>query len=373
MSLYPNATIAVIICTVFPIMSGLAVGLRSYAHRRLLGSPFRTDDYLIIFGQIIALSTCIMGVYGACEAGFGWPLREIARFGVQESFGKMVLVSHVLWASSISVIRIALLFYYRRLFSTRTFMIADTTVIFLSVLWWLTAILTTTISFTWNPQFQQTQFSINFFAWMIAATVMNISLDIATLTLPVFVIGSLKLSGNKKIMVSGIFTLGIFCIIASVVRLYYIVTFYIIKHPTPEESASAIFHAFIWAIIEPCTSIIAASLPTYAPIIKKLYSKGYLNALGPFSSRKDTIDSVKKSTTRVGTNGVGARNDTQVSGRPERSGGKGWTELRSPRGVDVFGGNEIGIGNDDDNKIGMGRKEGLEMHVLNKPGDVHMG
>ncbi|KAF7871865.1 hypothetical protein EAF04_003972 [Stromatinia cepivora] len=368
MPLYSNSIAAVIICVLFPFLSGLAVGLRSYAQKRLLGSPFRTDDYLLIFGQIIALSTCMMGIYGACAAGFGWPLQDIARFGVEEPFGKMVLASHVLWASSVSVVRIGLLFYYRRLFSTRTFMIADTTVIILSVLWWMTAVLTTTISFTWDAEFQQAQFSINFFGWMIAATVMNISLDIATLALPVFVIRSLMLSRKKKIMVSGIFTLGIFCIVASLVRLYYIATFYIIKHPTPEESASAIFHAFIWAIIEPCTSIIAASLPTYAPLIKKIYSKGYLKALGPFSSGKNTQNSAKKSIAVVRPNGSSG-NDSQVPKRPERQGGKRWTELRNLRGEDVFGGNRSGNGNE----VRVGIKEGLEMHVLSKPAGVYMG
>ncbi|KAJ8059176.1 hypothetical protein OCU04_012149 [Sclerotinia nivalis] len=356
MPLYPDAIAAVIICVVFPFLSGLAVGLRSYAQKRLLGSPFRTDDYLLTFGQIIALSTCIMGIYGACAAGFGWPLQDIARFGVEEPFGKvipppqlihqcensnprkMVLASHVLWASSVSVVRIGLLFYYRRLFSTRTFMIADTAVIILSVLWWMTAVLTTTISFTWNAKFQQAQFSINFSGWMIAATVMNISLDIATLALPVFVIGTLMLSRKKKIMVSGIFTL-----------------------------ASAIFHAFIWAIIEPCTSIIAASLPTYAPIIKRIYSKGYLNALGPLSSGKNTPNSAKKSIAVVRPNGGGG-NDSQV---PKRPGGKGWMELRNLRGEDVFGENENDKG--DFNEVRARVKGGLEMHVLSKPGGVYMG
>lgn len=52
MPLYPNAIAAIVICAVCPTLSGLAVGLRSYAQRGLLGSPFRTDDYLIIFGQV---------------------------------------------------------------------------------------------------------------------------------------------------------------------------------------------------------------------------------------------------------------------------------------------------------------------------------
>jgi hypothetical protein len=35
------------------------------------------------------MATCIMGIYGACKVGFGWPLEEVARLGVQEDFGKV--------------------------------------------------------------------------------------------------------------------------------------------------------------------------------------------------------------------------------------------------------------------------------------------
>jgi hypothetical protein len=35
------------------------------------------------------MATCIMGIYGACKVGFGWPLEDVARYGVQEDFGKV--------------------------------------------------------------------------------------------------------------------------------------------------------------------------------------------------------------------------------------------------------------------------------------------
>ncbi|PQE20128.1 GPCR family protein [Rutstroemia sp. NJR-2017a BBW] len=64
------------------------------------------------------------------------------------------------------------------------------------------------------------------------------------------------------------------CVVASGVRLYYIAAYYQVKHPSPEIAESAIFHSFLWAIIEPCASILAASLPTYSPVVRK-YEEEY--------------------------------------------------------------------------------------------------
>ncbi|PQE20124.1 integral membrane protein [Rutstroemia sp. NJR-2017a BBW] len=206
--LYPNALTAIIVCVTFAIISGVAVSLRTYAHRVLLGNSLRADDWCIVAGQVIAMAICIMGIYGACKVGFGWPLEEVARFGVQEDFGKMILASHVLWASSVSMVRIGLLFYYRRLFVTKTFRLADTCMIVLSTLWFLVVALITTLSFSWNISLGTEQYSINFFGYLIAVTTLNIALDIATLALPAFVIRSLRLSRRKKAWVLGIFALG---------------------------------------------------------------------------------------------------------------------------------------------------------------------
>jgi hypothetical protein len=50
--LYPNALTAIIVCVAFAIISGVAVSLRTYAHRVLLGNPLRADDWFIVAGQV---------------------------------------------------------------------------------------------------------------------------------------------------------------------------------------------------------------------------------------------------------------------------------------------------------------------------------
>ncbi|APA09052.1 predicted protein [Sclerotinia sclerotiorum 1980 UF-70] len=106
----------------------------------------------------------------------------------------------------------------------------------------------------------------------------------------------------------------------------------------------------------------AASLPTYVPIFKEIYSKAYLNALGPFSSSENRQNSPKKNTVVITPNGH-SEDDSQVPKRSERLGRKGWTELRNMRGEDVFGGNK----NENGSVMGLGIKRGYEMHVWSKP------
>ncbi|PQE33356.1 integral membrane protein [Rutstroemia sp. NJR-2017a WRK4] len=307
------------------------------------------------------MATCIMGIYGACKVGFGWPLEEVARFGVQEDFGKMILASHVLWASSVSMVRIGLLFYYRRLFVTKAFRLADTCMIVLSTLWFLVVALTTTLSFSWNTSLGTEQYSINFFGYLIAVTTLNIALDIATLALPAFVIRSLRLSRRKKAWVLGIFALGGFCVVASGARLYYIAAYYQVKHPSPEIAESAIFHSFLWAIIEPCASILAASLPTYSPVVRKVCSSGWGRwvGLGLFSTRRSTGVGVERSRegkrqTGEGWRELGARGG-EGEGRGKEMGGNG-----------MKGGSGLGSG-----LGGRGRGGGVhEMDVIKKPDGV---
>ncbi|PQE22106.1 integral membrane protein [Rutstroemia sp. NJR-2017a BVV2] len=351
--LYPNALTAIIVCVTFATISGVAVSLRTYAHRVLLGNPLRADDWFIIAGQVIAIAICITGIYSACKVGFGWPLEEVARHGVQEEFGKMILASHVLWASSVSMVRIGLLFYYRRLFVTRTFRLADTCMIVISTLWFLVVALTTTLSFSWNTSLGTEQYSINFFGYMIAVTTLNIVLDMATLALPAFVIRSLRLSRRKKAWVLGIFALGGFCVVASGARLYYIAAYYEIKHPSPDDAESAIFHSFLWAIIEPCASILAASLPTYSPVVRKL--AGRSTGMG------------------VGVDRSGGIRGERLVGGGER--GAGWRELgagggdgKAERGGGRMKGGS-GLGSTDP----KGGVAGVhEMDVIKKPDSAFM-
>jgi hypothetical protein len=53
----------------------------------------------------------------------------------------MIFAGQILWATSITCVRIDLLLCYRRIFITRAFRIADTIVLIVTVLWWISAFL----------------------------------------------------------------------------------------------------------------------------------------------------------------------------------------------------------------------------------------
>jgi hypothetical protein len=89
------------------------------------------------------------------------------------------------------------------------------------------------------------------------------------LCFPIPVIKTLRVDLKRKISILRIFWLGGFVCISAIVR--FIVLYKTIYRLTDygENQYSSITRAFIWAEIEPNTSVIAACLPTYGPLVKE--------------------------------------------------------------------------------------------------------
>lgn len=98
-----------------------------------------------------------MMIYAATNAGFGWPGRELVGqipliwlrvtcFSQSSSLAELVLTtrqilfsSQMLWASSLALIRIGLLMFYRRIFAAmRGFRIANNVMIGVNIAWCIT-------------------------------------------------------------------------------------------------------------------------------------------------------------------------------------------------------------------------------------------
>lgn len=96
-----------------------------------------------------------MTIYGAFDGGLGWPGQDLkGRAGIV--FSKVILLivkfyqfsslivkqvlfaGQILWAASISLIRIGLLLFYRRIFSTRTFRLFTNIMIGITTCWFIT-------------------------------------------------------------------------------------------------------------------------------------------------------------------------------------------------------------------------------------------
>ncbi|KAJ0114062.1 hypothetical protein J7T55_007896 [Diaporthe amygdali] len=95
----------------------------------------------------------------------------------------------------------------------------------------------------------------------------NLGLDVVVLCFPIPVISRLHMPTQRKVVVGMIFWLGIFCCVASIVRLVLLEESLAIIDSDPDENIYLQADIIIWKIIEPNASIIAACLPCYGPFL----------------------------------------------------------------------------------------------------------
>lgn len=79
------------------------------------------------------------------------------------------------------------------------------------------------VSRFWNTGFERegSQYIFKYYNYMWSMNLIDILLDVIILLMPISVIGSLNLPFMKKLAAASIFLLGGFCLVASIVRLYW--------------------------------------------------------------------------------------------------------------------------------------------------------
>ncbi|ERF76448.1 hypothetical protein EPUS_07328 [Endocarpon pusillum Z07020] len=258
-----QATTTVVVCTVFPIFALLAVCLRVYS-QKLKGNNVHADEYIIFSGLVVVYVLCGLMVYGAADGGVGWHIQDLqGRAG--RAYIKIIFFGLLLWAASITLVRISLLVFYRRIFTLKPFQIANNVLIGVNIAWFTSLFFGAIFSSSLETIVQA---RINYPAWLLVNGTLDMVLDIMTLCMPLFVIRTLQIGVKKKFTLAGIFSLGFFCIVASAVRLGYYIQ--LIKMRQADRHFSTItFNCVLWSVIEPCASIIAACLPTYGPLFEE--------------------------------------------------------------------------------------------------------
>ncbi|MCJ1468579.1 hypothetical protein MMC07_007208 [Pseudocyphellaria aurata] len=91
-------------------------------------------------------------------------------------------------------------------------------------------------------------------------TAANLLLDIVILCMPLPMIWDLNLSTRKKFEVSGVFLLGSFTCIASLLRILSI------RSINDDDLSYTILNTYLWSHVEPATAIGCACLMTYGPL-----------------------------------------------------------------------------------------------------------
>ncbi|KAF2828337.1 hypothetical protein CC86DRAFT_368592 [Ophiobolus disseminans] len=221
------------------------------------------DVWLLLTALMICIGHCTLVIYGAFDGGLGWSMLELQGEKVF-TFRKVIWASQILWAASITFVRLGLLHFYKRVFPTPKFKLAANIVFGFTICWCLTSIIGTLAAY----RVYSFEVPIDYDQWLLANSLLNLAQDVATLCLPLPVIKNLHISTRRKFMVGGIFCLGFFTVIASIVRTAY---FKRLGGETPLQHtfSATVVYCTIWSVIEPCNSLIAACLPGCAPLLRK--------------------------------------------------------------------------------------------------------
>ncbi|KAJ5722100.1 hypothetical protein N7488_000135 [Penicillium malachiteum] len=176
----------------------------------------------------------------------------------------------------------------------------------------------------------------NYDNFSIAFAGMSMCFDVIVLCFPLPVIHRLVISTRQKLQLVGIFWLGIFCCIASILRFYYVYTE--VHASTASTGASrylVVTSGIIWGTIEPSTSVIAACLPTYGHLIGA--SKGLFIMVRSFWSRLSLLSTRDRDDTNGSTG-----NSTKSLSSPRSSNtsypatvGLHWNNLTIRKGEDT--------------------------------------
>lgn len=257
----------VVVSVVFPLLSLICVLLR-YSARRSSQAPLLADDWWIaaswVFSLFLSIDVWVAGAIGGIDY---YKINELE--GIENSVIALC-VSGVVAQVALTLVKIGVLLFYKRLFPIRKFKICVWIGIVITACWGIAIFFL--LIFQGNTvkgTFRGTA------VWVVDTTQLGLAqawssivLDVLILCYPLPMIFNLQMKTNRKIALAMIFWLGLFCCVSAAIRLV------LVKENIEKVSGSAgmRIHAeykeIMFVIIEPNCSIIAACLPCYGPLLR---------------------------------------------------------------------------------------------------------
>ncbi|KAE8393371.1 hypothetical protein BDV23DRAFT_149550 [Aspergillus alliaceus] len=244
----------------------IAVLLRFIARTRVQKVGLGIDDWLIAM-CLIPLTALLAATILAGKSGLGKHVWS----GTLEDVVNMrkILFAYIfIYLVLLPLIKISIILLYRRIFGMNWMMW-----VCLSLSIGYAACCTIAFICACQPlSYFYTQFvhpsggkcRINLYGFYIGNAVSNVFTDVITLLVPIPIVSRLQIRTMQKILVSGIFLLGGFVTIASIVRIYYMT--FLAKDP---DITWVMGNVYLWSTIEPCIGILCACLPTLNALLRR--------------------------------------------------------------------------------------------------------
>ncbi|KAF5003104.1 hypothetical protein FDECE_10339 [Fusarium decemcellulare] len=266
------------VCTIlilFSIISTVVVVLRTYIRLFVLRT-FGFNDGIMLVALMLAIGAAVaIGMetkYGLGHHTWVQPEEDLVPY--MKSFYASVVVYNV----AICFVKISILLQYRRVFAVKMIQHATFYGVILMTVWTITIfflnlLVCVPVAKFWNPALPGRCLDY-LTVWYVMAGY-NLVTDIAIFCLPLPVIRSLQLPRKQKGMLFGVFCLGFFTCIISIIRIRTLKVAASTKDPNWDNVDAA-----IWSFLEVAIAIIAACLPTLRPLFSRLMPRLFASSLG---------------------------------------------------------------------------------------------
>jgi len=189
--------------------------------------------------------------------------------------GKIVFAQIVFEKPTFGIIKLSVLFFFRRIFTLAKFRKMNNWLIVLIVAWTIAFLFVdlfqcgSQIDANWDKSIKAQAHCINEFAMLLAFAVTEVITDMLILWTPYPQIRNLQLPKREKWALAGIFLLGTLDLMIGIVRLAFI----IVTQTIPSEGSG--FDALsqtapsLWTVLEVGVGVCAVNLPALAPLYRK--------------------------------------------------------------------------------------------------------
>lgn len=251
-------------------LASIAVALRFWS-RRLVKTKYWLDDWLALSALAVATALFIDTlVWINAELGRHF---EVLELSFATTFFKNLFVGEILYTLIIVLVKYCILSFYWRIFAAAHLIrIPIFTLTGITTAWGIATILVSIfqcnpVSSFWNRNPNKpSNCTIDDYAFFVGIAVPNIITDAALLSVPIPFIWRLHRDRPQKFALAGMFMLGGFVTIISIVRLSALVS---VDLTSPDLTWN-FSYVSIWTITESNMAIVSGCLPSLRPIYSLL-------------------------------------------------------------------------------------------------------
>ncbi|ERF70232.1 hypothetical protein EPUS_00420 [Endocarpon pusillum Z07020] len=259
------------VSTVLQTLASITVLLRFLSKRanRSIG----LDDWVALVALVFSFGLYITGIL-ICTVGFAGFHMDILLPNQIEKFLLFVYVDNIFYALTLPTIKFSILLMYSRIFRVKPFQYVAAAV-GLIVAGWMIGVVFAQI-FTCTPvegawKITVARHCIDQIKFYYGNAIANLLTDVIILCLPLPLIWRLNMSTRKKRALSGVFLLGGFVCISSLLRIVSL------RDIDNNDITYTLVTTGVWTSTETPLAIVCACLPTLPAYFKSWHQKMSLN------------------------------------------------------------------------------------------------